>query len=278
MQKKIFNEHANRFSPKRKRMFRADLITYLEQLGYTVVVDKKWLGTNIYFGNFNAEYGLTAHYDTATNMRVLYPAMRLFGARYGQFVILLPFFVLMKFPIPFLIVSSIFLIVVFIGLLIPNKYNYNDNSSGVLTILEHAKANAGQDNVFYALTDNEEKGLFGAKMLRTYLKKNSYTKKIINIDCVGIGDYFLLCSVKDSSYFQSTYQQLQTSFEIKPMVSKLLASDHVLFGKDGVMITAVCDSKYLNDVYIKNLHSNLDRELDQLNIKTTLQMIDTIIN
>lgn len=110
---------------------------------------------------------LTAHYDTATNMASVYPLMKLFGARVGQFCLLLPIFLVFSLaPQYYFQLMSFILVILGVSLLFANRYNYNDNSSGLLTISEHVKANRESDKLFYALTDNEEKGLFGAKALR----------------------------------------------------------------------------------------------------------------
>lgn len=279
MRQLLFTKYANRFSPWKKKAFRTALITELEQLGYTVVIDKKLLSTNLYFGNIDSDYILTAHYDTATNMAVLYPFMKYFGARYGQIVALLPILLVAIFLPQFYFgfVMSYGLILL-IGLLVPNRYNFNDNSSGVLTVLEHAIENKDNPNFFYALTDNEEKGLFGAKALRTYLKKNNRLGiiKNINIDCVGVGNKFAITSINDNAYLQECVDRCSNLVPIQKISSKLLASDHIAFGKNGIMITKLSDSKYLGDVYIPNLHTNRDRYLDQDNIDITLQIIKKI--
>ncbi len=279
MKKLLFTKYANRFSSIRKKRFRQAMIDHLHSLGYEPIVDKSILGNNIYFGNIDSDYVLTAHYDTATNMRVLYPFMRLFGARYGQLLLLVPIIIIMLFfPSLYLPLVGSFGIILFAGLLIANKYNYNDNTSGVYTLLEHATLNQGNNNFFYALTDNEEKGLFGAKMLRNYLKKHKRLQSMynINVDCVGVGDKFLIASLNDNDYLQQSVKQANEIIETQTISSKLLASDHILFGSKGIMITKVNNAKFGNDVYIPNLHSNLDCEFEESNIDITLEIIKKI--
>lgn len=279
MEKLLFKTHSNRFSPKRKKRFREDLKLELEKLGYHVVIDKRLFSSNIYFGNPKAKYALTAHYDTATNMAVVYPFMKYFGARYGQLLILVPaLLTIVFFPEYYLPIFGLFALVLFIGLLIPNKYNYNDNSSGVYTVLKHAKNNQGNKDFFYALTDNEEKGLFGAKALRSYLKEVKRLNKIriINIDCVGTGDIFAITSSSNNNFLNSAHNKCSTYRDLLKIGSKLLSSDHLLFGKRGIMITKVNKSKFLGDVYIPNLHTNKDNVIDYRNIDETLLYIKKI--
>lgn len=279
MKKLIFTKYANRFSPKRKREFRAAMITELESYGYKVTEHKTLFATNLYFGNLNGKYMLTAHYDTATNMASVYPFMKLFGARVGQVGLLIPISLIFTLA-PQYYFQFMFLILIILGLpmLIANRYNYNDNSSGLLTILEHAKANTENDKFFYALTDNEEKGLFGAKALRSYLKQNNKIGKLlnINIDCVGVGDFFAITSSMDSKYFDYAYNKCLEYRDIKKIKSKFLSSDHLLFGNKGVMITKVNNAKLTKDVYIPNLHTNRDKEINYCNITETLNFINKI--
>lgn len=279
MKQQLFTTHANRFHPARKRAFRAAMIEQLESYGYAVTVHKSIYGTNLYFGNVEGQYVLTAHYDTATNMAIVYPFIRYFGARLGQLVFA-AIFILIPIVIPnlTLIVYPLLALGLLIGLLIPNKYNYNDNSSGVLTILEHAEAHLDSDQFFYALTDNEEKGLFGAKALRTYLKQHNRIGKIlnINIDCVGTGDIFAITSTINSKYFDYAHEHCSEYRDLLKIKSKLLSSDHLLFGNKGVMITKVSRAKFTKDVYIPNLHTNRDKIIEHSNINKTLMLIKKI--
>lgn len=275
----LFTKYTNRFSPWRKQKFRNAIKAELEFHGYDVIVEKKLFSTNLYFGNINSQYVLTAHYDTATNMAIFYPFMKLFGARVGQFIAILPIVLVVLFaPAYYLQFVTCVVLLIFIGLLIPNRYNYNDNSSGVLTILEHAIANKDSKDYYYALTDNEEKGLFGAKALHNFLKKNNrlgYIKNI-NIDCVGTGNDFLLATTGPSVFFNQAYASCSEYLDIRKVQSKLLASDHFVFGKQGIMITKVNQAKYTNDIYIPHLHTNRDKVIDYANIDICLELINKI--
>lgn len=279
MKNKLFNEYAMRFSNKQKKKFRKAAKEYIEELGYDVIEHKTIYGTNLYFGNDKSNYTVTAHYDTATNMAMFYPFMKFAGVRYGQFLVLLPFFIILKISnIAFLLVATVFLVIVLICLLIPNKYNYNDNSSGVLSILIHAEQNKNDPKFFYALTDNEEKGLFGAKALKNYLKARKLkSNRIINLDCVGIGDRLLLVHPTDSNHSKMIYEKLAENMQIDKMKSKLLASDHLLFGEHGLMLTRVNNPKLGNkDVYIPNLHTNKDREIDMKHVFEVVEALKYI--
>lgn len=279
MKQQLFTTYANRFSPSRKKAFRNAMVQELESYGYEVTIHKTIFGTNLYFGNIDAPYILTAHYDTATNMAVVYPFIKIFGARLGQVAFFIPLLILgIIAPNLYFTVFPILLLIVFIGLLIPNKHNFNDNSSGVLTILRHAEEHRESNNFFYAFTDNEEKGLFGAKVLRSYLKEHGRIGKIlnINIDCVGVGDFFAVTSSMNSKYLDYAHNKCSAYRDLLKIKSKLLSSDHLLFGNKGVMITKVCKASLTKDVYLPNLHTNKDNQIEECNIHETLILIKQI--
>lgn len=283
MKEQLFTTHANRFSSKRKRAFRSSIIKELEGYGYTPIVSRSIWGNNIYFGNIDSKYILTAHYDTATNMAILTPFINNFGFLYGQLIFTIP--IILIVILPFFITINFFLfmipivaaLIIMIGLCIPNRYNYNDNTSGVYTVLEHARLNKDNENFFYALTDNEEKGLLGAYALKKYLKKqNKFKNKFnINIDCVAIGDTFALISKENNQFLKEAHNQLEDQNVLK-LTSSFLASDHILFNRRGIMITKLNKARFTNDYYIPNLHTNKDREFDENNIHTVLDYIDKI--
>lgn len=279
MQQQLFTTYANRFSPSRKKAFRDAMVTELESYGYKVTIHKTIFGSNIYFGNINAPYILTAHYDTATNMAAVYPFMKLFGARIGQVAFFIPLILIAIInPNLYFSLFPIVIIILLVGLLIPNKYNFNDNSSGVLTLLKHAELHQGTDNFFYAFTDNEEKGLFGAKALRSYLNEHGRIGKIlnINVDCVGVGDFFAITSSMNSKYLEYAHSKCSEYRDLMKINSKLLSSDHFLFGNKGVMITKVCRAKFSRDVYLPNLHTNKDNLIEDSNINEALILIKQI--
>ena len=70
----------------------------------------------------------------------------------------------------------------------PNKNNYNDNTSGVATILELAMSGQGYACVLF---DNEEKGLLGSKAFAKKYSDQMAEKTILNFDCVGDGRHFI---------------------------------------------------------------------------------------
>ena len=74
-----------------------------------------------------------------------------------------------------------------------NTHTANDNTSGVITIIEAAcnMPEEFRDRVCFILFDNEEKGLLGSKALAKKYKNIKQNKLVINFDCVSDGDYLL---------------------------------------------------------------------------------------
>ena len=77
-----------------------------------------------------------------------------------------------------------------------NKHNVNDNTSGVAALLETmARIPAEQrGKVAFILFDNEEKGCRGSKAYAREHLQVQHTRLIVNLDCVGVGDHFIVSS------------------------------------------------------------------------------------
>ncbi len=260
MEKLLLEKHRKRFFAYQKKKFRNDLKRELEVQGLEVEFDSGFLATNILIGNKKANNVLIAHYDTATNMAILYPFIKLFGLFYANIIISL-FLLLLLFTGHYNLIM-LFSLFLFLGLLIPNRYNFNDNSSGVISVLEFAIANKDNDDFLYVLTDNEEKGLIGALRLRKYLTKNNLLggKKFLNIDCVATGEQIIVAAGSKNSYADEVYAKMTNNAKLKLKVSKSISSDHLVFKNQGAMLTRVDKALLTNDIYIKHIHTNKDRE------------------
>jgi len=195
-----------------KEAFRADVQRYIRELGYEVHTESCGRdGENIVFGAQDfAEYLVTAHYDTPASIgipNVCTPCNAL-RAR-------LQFFISMIVSASFTGGGALLIkhgyVLPGIALLIPilaflylirngpaNVSNANDNTSGVVNLLEIARTlpEAHRNKVGFILFDLEEKGLKGSAAYRKAHKAETDKQLIINIDCVGDGDHILLMPVK----------------------------------------------------------------------------------
>lgn len=75
-----------------------------------------------------------------------------------------------------------------------NRHTANDNTSGVITLLEIYQKMDPEDlkNVCFVFFDNEEKGVLGSAYFRKKYKKQIRQTLMVNFDCVSDGDHFLV--------------------------------------------------------------------------------------
>ena len=214
-----FNELISNHPIRRKQRDKDLFIDYIEKeaknLNYEVIVDKKAEHKNIIIGNVKtAEVIFTAHYDTPPKSiipNLMLPRNPKIAKMYsiGFFTVLALLALLVSYVICNIfelkreVFAIIYLVLYFASTyllfrLFDNKNNYNDNTSGVATVLELMKITSNDINkkTAFILFDNEENGMKGSK----YLVKenpNINNKIIINLDCVGNGNNFIfICKDK----------------------------------------------------------------------------------
>lgn len=215
--RKILSEMQVRKTRKQKAAFRAWLCGELEAAGWTVAVEHSALdplaGHNVVAGDpERAKVLYTAHYDTQAVLPIpnfITPRNLLFYVLY-QLLLVIPLFVCIALVQGILIsvtralgvgevmawlapLVSMVLCVFFIWWILDgkaNKHTANDNTSGVVTLVETALALPPElrEKVCFVFFDNEEKGMFGSI---GFVSKHKTVKKntlVINFDCVGDGD------------------------------------------------------------------------------------------
>ena len=79
---------------------------------------------------------------------------------------------------------------------IANKYNVNDNTSGVAVLLETMVRipEENREKVAFILFDNMEKGRKGSKAYARDHLEMQHTRFIVNADSVGVGATFVVCA------------------------------------------------------------------------------------
>lgn len=229
---KILNEMQVRKSTPEKRAFRAWLKEELEQAGYPVTIEGSTLaGNNVIAGDPDkAELFFTAHYDTQAvlpfpnfitprNMLpyVLYQiiivmGVILLGAAAEVVALLLfdpPLWVCMLIEYG---VLGCFMWWLFFGK--ANRHTVNDNTSGVLTLLETALAMPAEDRekVCFIFFDNEERGMLGSSDFASKHKTVKKEKLILNFDCVSDGDFIQFYPTKTLKKEEETLDHLETIF------------------------------------------------------------------
>lgn len=204
-----------RKSKKQKQAFRDEVQAYVHTFGYESRVEKGSLGCrNLIIGNpEKANYLITAHYDTCARLpfpNLLTPCNFWTFLAYQLFVtavmLLIPAipgvlvgWMMDSALIGYYVWYLLFWVVLALMLVGPaNQNNANDNTSGVVTLLEIARSmpENQRDKVCFVLFDLEEAGLIGSAAYRKAHKKETDHQVILNLDCVGDGDNILLFPTK----------------------------------------------------------------------------------
>ncbi len=289
-----------RKSKKQKQQFRSAVQSYADSLGYACAIEKGSFGVrNIVMGDpERAEYLVTAHYDTCARLpfpNLLTPCS--FWLFMGwqlllTFLLLIPMFVigvlagiLLEDPGMGVFVGY-FALLAELGLMLfgpANRYNANDNTSGVVAVLEIAASLPTdlRDRVCFVLFDLEEGGLLGSAAYRSRHKKSSNRQLIINLDCVGDGDEILLFPTKKLKKQKDRMEKLaancvsdsKKTISLRDKGFSIYPSDQANFPV-GLGVAAFRRSKWAG-LYLDKIHTAKDRTLDEKNI---VMLRDTIIS
>ena len=289
--KDILHEFPVRKSKKQKISFQEAILSYCQSLGYDGTVEKGSLGVrNIVIGNpERARYLITAHYDTCAALpfpNLLTPCnLGLFLAWQFFLVILLcvPAGIIAGIiggmsgsPVLGFYLAYLILLLELIWMLFgpANRHNANDNTSGVVAVLETAAAIPAdlRDQVCFVLFDLEEAGLFGSSAYRKMHRKASSRQLILNLDCVGEGDEILLFPTKKLKNDEDRVAKIidlcmtdgNKSIVVKNKGFAIYPSDQVNF-PTGFGIAAFCRSKWAG-LYLGKIHTKRDKILDEKNI------------
>lgn len=272
-----------------KKTFREYLETKAKKLNLNYnIYPKSYASKNVVIGDLRkAKYVLGAHYDTPPRMPAFLMRSVLLFNIFSILFIASIFVILITFELPLIIGFIVYVVSFFylMGYGIANKYNYNDNTSGVLTLLSLMEKVKNKD-VAYVFFDNEEKGLIGSMQLAFIMRKiKSYQprkKVFINFDCVGRGNVFCINSFKNKVIPQelidlSKQQDTKNiSFEHRKP-SPFEASDHFSF-KGWNSLGIMCYNKKRQKYNLKNIHSHKDKYIDIDNINVLVNLISEYVD
>lgn len=290
MIKELFSELIplqERMHRKSKKKFREYLKTKAEinNLEYKIFPNS-FASKNVVIGNLKtAKYVLGAHYDTPPRMPVFMMKNLILFNLISILIVPLIIFVFIYFEInlTFAILIYILTLLHLLGFGIANKYNYNDNTSGILTLLS-LMHKLKRTDVCYVFYDNEEKGLIGSLQLATILQKSGGyqlgRKVFINFDCVGRGEVFGVVSFKRSKQIASEIISLNDDKKLQFVHRKASifeGSDHFSF-RNWNSLGIMCYNKKGKKLGLNNIHSHKDRNIDLDNINTLVCVIEKYIS
>lgn len=293
-----------RKSVEDKKRFRNYIIDSLDKKGIVAKVERTKDGKNdnVIVGDpTKAKAVFVAHYDTPARSifpNIMIPKNKLVFYSY-QFVPII--FLLVVSMLFGHIVGNIILndysafalsfMVAYYGLFFcimrgfTNKFNYNDNTSGVATVLSIIDGLASDklNDVAFILFDNEEKGKKGSAAYFKDHKQEMQDRFVLNFDCVGNGDHILFIA-QPCAFGAHKYKHLQDAFEhsehyIVEFCSNKEAnsnSDHKNFTK-GVACVACKKTKH-GLLYTPNIHTHKDIVADNANIDFLSKKIVDFVN
>ena len=303
----ILSEFPVRKSKQQKAAFRDSVVAYVKNLGYDVTMENGSFGScNIVIGDpENAAYLVTAHYDTCA--RLLFPNY-LTPCSFHGFLLcqVIHIFFIVAVAVVMAIVEALLIAgivgmlgnnwgdawILFVGLALPtltwinmipvvlwmiigpaNKCNVNDNSSGIVTLLEIAKSlpDNQRSKVCFVLFDLEEAGLIGSSSYRKTHKKATDQQLVLNLDCVGDGNHIRMIPTtklkKDRKQLTSLHKVCgyfgKKSLLLKDKGFSVYPSDQRCFPY-GVGICALNKGKI--GLYLSRIHTHRDTVLDVTNV------------
>ena len=298
----VLKLHPIRKNKKQKEAFRNDVQTYVKELGYNVHLEKGSCGArNIVIGDpKTAKFLVTAHYDTPASIGLpnfLTPCNLLIYILW-QVVLVAGFMVAAVIPgaaigialdspeLASVASMAIYWILLMLLLVGPaNKSNANDNTSGVVTVLEIARSmpELHRDKVCFVLFDLEEAGLIGSGSYRKAHKAESENQIVLNLDCVGDGDHIIFFPTKKAKKNEQLMQQIHR-------IGGWFDKKHISLKKDGfytypsdqkhfplgVGIAAFHKKKRIG-YYVAKIHTKKDTVLETTNVNLLRAALTTLI-
>jgi len=273
-----------------KQAFREAAGAYVRSLGYECREERGSFGCrNLVIGDpEGAEYLVTAHYDTCAGMLIpnlITPCSLILFLAYQLLLVILivvPGFALgvgaglLLHNSAAAGIISYLVVLVILGLMLfgpANKHNANDNTSGVVAVLEIARSlpENMRNRVCFVLFDLEEAGLIGSASYRKAHKTATDRQTVLNLDCVGEGDEILFFPtkrlLKNRNKLRPIYKCCgyfgTKSILVKDKGFAVYPSDQMNFPY-GVGIAALKRSKL--GLYLDRIHTKKDTILEETNI------------
>lgn len=155
-----------------------------------------------------------------------------------------------------------------------NKHTANDNTSGVVTLLEILLTMPEElrERVCVVFFDNEEKGLFGSGSFAKQHKEVKKSKLLINFDCVSDGDSIQFYPGKALKKEDETLTLLEKAFAPQEGKSVEAVRSFGFYPSDqrnflrGVGVCALKKSRVFG-YYMNKIHTGKDRVFDEKNIE-----------
>ena len=246
----------------------------------------------------SAKAVLTAHYDTCAKMpfpNFITPMNPLLAIGYSILLVIPMLIVIFAVNLLLRLIGADFWVTYSVSLVLlwgmillmmvgpANKHTANDNTSGVITLLEIYQSMSEEERkaVAFVFFDNEEAGLLGSSYFNKKHKNDMQNTLLINFDCVSDGDNFLIATSKKA---RNTYgDRILAAFtdrEEKKALHKKLESVYYPSDQAGfpvsVAVAALKRKKFIG-YYMDKIHTKHDTVFMEENIQylinTTRQLV-----
>ena len=292
-----------RKTKKQKQEFRDDVTQYVTSLGYDCAAEKGSMGAqNLVIGDpENAKYLVTAHYDTPASIGIpnfITPSNFLCFLIYQLLVVGVFFLIalLIGVGVSFLTENRQIIFwsayIAYFGALLlmmfgpANRHNSNDNTSGVVTVLEVARTLPEnlRNKVCFVLFDLEEAGLVGSASYRKAHKQATDRQIVLNLDCVGDGDeivFFPTAKLRKDEGKMNWLARVYGKLGPKSIAQRkkgfaYYPSDQGNF-PFGVGICALRRNKVVG-LYMNRIHTSRDTILEETNVNILRAALTTLIS
>ncbi|MBR2042155.1 MAG: M28 family peptidase [Oscillospiraceae bacterium] len=286
LSKEILEKYQVRKTKKQKTAFIELMRAHYPNL--KVETDALGYSRNIVIGNpdtANAVFG--AHYDTCAVMPVpnfIMPKSVLISVLYA-FVLVIPMLLIGSvvggvagYVFDDSNATALFTLLTYWGILFlmlfgpANKHTVNDNTSGVITLIEMMSTMTEEERAqsCFVFFDNEEKGLFGSSTFNKEHKEVMKEKLLINFDCVSDGDYLML--ILNKRAHPEYIERMKAAFEDITEKTVLIESEKGVYYpsdqksfKKNIGVASFKKSKL--GLYMDRIHTPRDTVMDERNIE-----------
>ena len=285
-----------RWQIRKTKKQKSDFIAFLQKELGEENVRVEQAGTfrsrNIVIGNIDeAEFILAAHYDTQPVLpfpNFLPPKNMPLYIGYSLLLVLGIFalefllgFVLAWLNVPgglaFGIAYGVLLVLMGLMFFGPaNKHTANDNTSGVIAVLEAYADESIRSRAAFVLFDHEEMGLLGSAAFAKAHKKKLKNKLLINMDCVGDGDTVMVILSKRAKHLRASMEEAFLPTEKKNAL--ITDAGHTFYPSDQMNVpvsagVAAFRRAPVVGYYVSRIHTPKDTVMEEENIAFILDGI-----
>lgn len=294
--KEVFEKYEVRKSKKQRTAFIEYVKDFASKNGYDAKVEKGAFNSrNIVVGDVdNAKVIYTAHYDTCARMffpNLISPKNFLVYLVY-QLAIVVVFFLagaILTIPVSLILSQTnlttdvifdisynLMFVIVYVLLFLmmfgpANKHTANDNTSGVITLLEIMSALEieKRNEVAFVFFDLEEMGLIGSSSFSSKHKNVAKNTLVLNFDCVSDGDTMFFALKRTTKKYKDVLEKafVPDSTHTVDVCDKFCfyPSDNACF-KGGIGVSALNKTKN-GILYMNKIHTIKDTVFEESNIE-----------